>query len=108
VLHEIWAIAAQTSSEYLTKEEFYVALRLIAYAQNGMRVEEDSVRFNLDVDLPRFESAPLALPPSEPSGPSAEDIAKHLPDLDSLDANQLAGIHSLIPSVNQQAQQKQM
>ena len=31
-LKEIWKIAANTSNEYLTKDEFYVALRLIAYA----------------------------------------------------------------------------
>ena len=30
-LKQIWLIAARTSNEYLTKEEFYVALRLIAY-----------------------------------------------------------------------------
>jgi hypothetical protein len=31
-LKEIWKIAANTSNEFLTKDEFYVALRLIAYA----------------------------------------------------------------------------
>jgi hypothetical protein len=30
-LKDIWAIAAKTSKEYLTRDEFYVALRLIAY-----------------------------------------------------------------------------
>ena len=30
-LKAIWLLAARTSNEYLTKEEFYVALRLIAY-----------------------------------------------------------------------------
>lgn len=30
-LKHIWTIAAQTSKQYLTKDEFYVALRLIAY-----------------------------------------------------------------------------
>jgi len=39
-LKEIWKIAANTSNEYLTKDEFYVALRLIAYAQNNMRCDE--------------------------------------------------------------------
>ena len=32
VLKNIWLIAARTSNEYLTRDEFYVALRLIAYA----------------------------------------------------------------------------
>ena len=31
-LRDIWKLAARTSNEYLTKDEFYVALRLIAYA----------------------------------------------------------------------------
>ena len=31
-LKEIWKISARTSNEYLSREEFYVALRLIAYA----------------------------------------------------------------------------
>jgi hypothetical protein len=30
-LKDFWKIAARTSNEYLTKDEFYVALRLIAY-----------------------------------------------------------------------------
>ena len=30
-LKEFWKIAARTSNEFLTKDEFYVALRLIAY-----------------------------------------------------------------------------
>lgn len=33
-LKAIWTIAARSSAEYLTKDEFYIALRLIAYAQN--------------------------------------------------------------------------
>ena len=31
-LEDIWKISARTSNEYLSREEFYVALRLIAYA----------------------------------------------------------------------------
>lgn len=31
-LKEIWIIAAKTSNEYLSRDEFYLALRLIAYA----------------------------------------------------------------------------
>jgi hypothetical protein len=30
-LKDFWKVAARTSNEYLTKDEFYVALRLIAY-----------------------------------------------------------------------------
>ena len=31
-LKEIWKISANTSNEFLTKDEFYIVLRLIAYA----------------------------------------------------------------------------
>ena len=30
-LKEVWTIAAKTSNNYLEREEFYVALRLVAY-----------------------------------------------------------------------------
>jgi hypothetical protein len=32
VLKNIWKTAARTSPEFLTRDEFYIALRLIAYA----------------------------------------------------------------------------
>lgn len=31
-LKTIWKIAARTSNEYLSRDEFYIALRLVAYA----------------------------------------------------------------------------
>ena len=31
-LKEIWKVASRTSNKFLTRDEFYVALRLIAYA----------------------------------------------------------------------------
>ena len=30
-LREVWNIAARTSNDYMLKEEFYIALRLVAY-----------------------------------------------------------------------------
>lgn len=36
VLRSIWLQAARTSNEYLLRDEFYLAVRLIAYAQNGI------------------------------------------------------------------------
>ena len=47
ILKEIWRIAAQNSSEYLTKDDFYIALRLISYAQNGIAVCENSIQLSL-------------------------------------------------------------
>jgi epidermal growth factor receptor substrate 15 len=55
-LKSIWILAARTSNEYLTKEEFYVALRLIAYHQNGMAADENSINHNVEVGLPRLDS----------------------------------------------------
>ena len=56
ILKEIWRIAAQNSSEYLTKDDFYIALRLISYAQNGIAVCENSIRMNIESPLPKFET----------------------------------------------------
>jgi len=53
-LRDIWKVAARTSNDYLTKDEFYIALRLIAYAQNNMRSDEDAIMFDLQVGLPNF------------------------------------------------------
>ncbi|CDW75676.1 eh domain containing protein [Stylonychia lemnae] len=110
LLKNFWLISARTSPAFLTRDEFYVALRLIAYAQHGIQPSEESLKFNIDVDLPKFEPAPLALPPIEQREKPeirAEDIAANLPDLDSLDIGSLNNIQSLIPSVNQAQQQKQ-
>lgn len=111
VLRSIWLLAAKTSNEYLMRDEFYLALRLIAYAQNGIQPTEESIRFNLEVALPRFDPVPLALPPSDPvrqapKQPTAEEIAAALPDLDHLNIDALNQIHSLIPSVNKAEQEK--
>ena len=43
-LKEVWTIAAHTSNEFLTKDEFYIALRIIAYMQNGMRADAEAIR----------------------------------------------------------------
>lgn len=53
-LKEIWVIAS-TNGEYLDKEEFYVALRLIAYAQNNIPVTADSILQKKTSPLPKFE-----------------------------------------------------
>ena len=68
VIRKIWLIVSRTSVSHLSKDEFYLALRLIAYAQNNIAVEEASLRANLEVALPSFNlqskrsSAPLAEP----------------------------------------------
>ena len=79
VLNKIWVISSRTSASHLSKDEFYLALRLIAYAQNNIAVKEASLRANLKVALPSFNlqskrsSAPLAEP---------EVRAEEVPSLD--------------------------
>ena len=56
VLKEIWLIAAQTSNTYLLREEFYVAMRLIALAQNNMPFTAQSIEMNNPIPpLPFFD-----------------------------------------------------
>ena len=64
-MKQFWIIAARTSQSYLTRDEFYLALRLIAYAQNGMPADEKALMMGLDVALPRFESD-FAAKPDQP------------------------------------------
>ena len=75
-LKEIWKIAATTSNEYLTKEEFYVALRLIAYTQNGISANEEAIKFEIEVGLPKFEDGPLAIAGPSTSLPPPDQIPK--------------------------------
>ena len=54
-LKNIWLIAAQTSNTQMDKEEFFVALRLIALAQNNMPYSaENIIRNNPIPNLPAF------------------------------------------------------
>lgn len=57
MLKSIWTIAARSSPEHLSKDEFYIALRLIAYAQNNIEATEKSIIYDLKVGLPNFEES---------------------------------------------------
>ena len=57
-LKSIWKIAARSSPDYLTRDEFYIALRLIAYAQNGIQPNEESIKFDIPVDFPKLDPFP--------------------------------------------------
>jgi hypothetical protein len=46
----------------LTRDEFYVALRLIAYQQNNIKVEEESIRLDLEAPLPTFDADEKPIP----------------------------------------------
>lgn len=39
--HEIWETADQEQKDYITEFEFYIALKLIACAQNGTEANDD-------------------------------------------------------------------
>lgn len=113
-LKEIWKVSARTSNAHLTKEEFYVALRLIAYVQNNIRADETSINLNIEVALPLFDHGG---PPQEKAQArevpeiNSQEIANQLPDLDDLDLDQLDNVNSLIPSVDRKTkleQQQQM
>lgn len=56
MLKELWAIAAQTNMSFLEKEEFFIALRLIALAQTNQTANENAIRTNNPIPpLPRFD-----------------------------------------------------
>jgi hypothetical protein len=116
-LKKIWTIAAQTSKAHLTRDEFYVALRLIAYEQNGIKADESSLKINIEAPLPEFSDGDKTNARQTQPRPAPEidgdQIAKMLPSLDDLDLNQFENVTSLIPSVDkkmkeQQARQMQM
>lgn len=52
----IWIISAQTDHQHLERDEFYLALRLVALAQNNMEYTEESIRINHPIPpLPKFD-----------------------------------------------------
>ncbi|NXI52324.1 EPS15 factor, partial [Chloroceryle aenea] len=69
VLGKIWDLADTDGKGVLNKQEFFVALRLVACAQNGLDVSLSSL--NLPVPPPRFTdtSSPLLL-----SGTASSDV----------------------------------
>jgi hypothetical protein len=56
ILKQIWIISAQTNFQFLEKDEFYIALRLVALAQNNFPVNAESIRNNYPLPpLPTFD-----------------------------------------------------
>ena len=55
ILKKIWLIAAQNSNTQMDKEEFFVAMRLIALAQNNMPFSAENIERNNPIPpLPQF------------------------------------------------------
>uniref|UniRef100_A0A8B9SGL6 Epidermal growth factor receptor pathway substrate 15 n=1 Tax=Anas platyrhynchos TaxID=8839 RepID=A0A8B9SGL6_ANAPL len=88
VLGKIWDLADTDGKGILNKQEFFVALRLVACAQNGLDVSLSSL--NLPVPPPRFTdtSSPLLLNATAssdvPWAVKPEDKAKYDAIFDSL------------------------
>ncbi|XP_019487865.1 PREDICTED: epidermal growth factor receptor substrate 15 [Hipposideros armiger] len=88
VLGKIWDLADTDGKGVLNKQEFFVALRLVACAQNGLEVSLSSL--NLAVPPPRFHdtSSPLLASGTSatelPWAVKSEDKAKYDAIFDSL------------------------
>ncbi|XP_069336055.1 epidermal growth factor receptor substrate 15 isoform X3 [Eulemur rufifrons] len=88
ILGKIWDLADTDGKGILNKQEFFVALRLVACAQNGLEVSLSSL--NLAVPPPRFHdtSSPLLISGTSaaelPWAVKSEDKAKYDAIFDSL------------------------
>nr|XP_054369197.1 epidermal growth factor receptor substrate 15 [Mirounga angustirostris] len=88
ILGKIWDLADTNGKGILNKQEFFVALRLVACAQNGLEVSLSSL--NLAVPPPRFHdtSSPLLISGTSvaelPWAVKSEDKAKYDAIFDSL------------------------
>ncbi|KAL1787718.1 epidermal growth factor receptor substrate 15 isoform X1 [Sigmodon hispidus] len=88
ILGKIWDLADTDGKGVLSKQEFFVALRVVACAQNGLEVSLSSL--NLAVPLPRFydSSSPLLTSGTSaaelPWAVKSEDKAKYDAIFDSL------------------------
>jgi hypothetical protein len=78
-LKEIWLMSNKTNASYLTKDEFFFALKLIALDQNGVVVPmngyDESLINQSETPLPKFEGIEVkSKPSSKPSdtGPSSK------------------------------------
>ncbi len=56
ILKRIWIISAQTNAQFLERDEFYIALRLVALAQNNLPISEECIIKNAPIPpLPVFD-----------------------------------------------------
>lgn len=108
-LRDVWTISAQTSNDYLTRDEFYIALKLIAYAQNGIRSDAEAIRLKLESPLPTFDGSGSSGPPKQqPVQNPLPDPSKDLPDLDDLDFSVGPQVSAIMPSLAQPQDNKSL
>ncbi|ORX45850.1 EF-hand [Hesseltinella vesiculosa] len=78
ILTEIWSAADKDSKGFLTKEEFSIALKLIACAQHGKLTASPILKTS--VPLPQFEGISTSKPPlpqsRPPSRPAVDTISQ--------------------------------
>lgn len=65
LLKNIWSLADSRQRHFLAREDFYVALRLIGLAQNGIAPTREKIQETATAPVPyaRFSNVPLAPPP---------------------------------------------
>ena len=68
VLKEVWALAA-AGERFLDRERFFVAMRLIALAQQGYSVTNESLQSAQDVALPQLDQGAAPPVPQAPPVP---------------------------------------
>lgn len=56
-LREIWIMVARTNGQYLLKNEFFLALRIIAYFQNNINPTKEVITRNTLVSLPNLNAS---------------------------------------------------
>ena len=77
VLKKIWLIASSNNTS-LEREEFYVALKLIAFAQNNIDVSSESIIKNLPTPLPKFIT-----PAPEKKEEKIEEVPQNQPNINN-------------------------
>jgi len=111
ILKAIYRIWARTKVESLSRDEFYIALRLIAYAQNGIPPTVDSIIQNIEVPFPQFKTSTNSnYSMGPPVIPPTPNIADSLPDLDHININELNqnSEGSLIPGMGQRLKEREV
>jgi hypothetical protein len=75
MLMAIWQLAAQSRSVVMTKDDFFVALRLIALTQHGFLCTLESLRTNLHVPLPKFNGITMPIAPPAHVQPLMQSVS---------------------------------
>ena len=98
LLKKFWIICAKTDQSNLTKDEFYMVLRLISYAQNGIDPSEESLRNNIPTEFPKFTPVRSSMiTPEKSNFPGALDLDT-VPSMDDMNIHDSSSILVSQPS----------